>query len=559
MDVTPDHSTLLGRLAHMLRVRGWIVLLVVVLATGAAAALSLTQRPRYQAESQLLISRTDIGDAAGAASAGATQQSDLSRIVQTQAQLARAPRVARRTLDRAGLRERSANALLKRSSVTNEPGTDLLTLRVSDEDRALATRLAGEYAREIVRAQRAQTAARVRAVRADLVRELGAAGTLRAQARELRGQLRRIRRLGAVGEASTDIVRTPSSAAQTQPQLVRNLIAGLLGGLVLGLVAAALRHALDTRLRRSADVQQRLGLPLLARLLAPPKELARDDRLATLLDPTGPDAESFRVLRTNLAFADIDGGARSIIVSSAVQSEGKSTTIANLALAMARGGKRVILCDCDFRRPQLERFFDLEREPGATGIALGRATMEQALVEVDVGAASAAGVPGFHGPSSNGPAAAIGGGRLELLTTGALPPNVGEFVCSNALRDLLRRLSARCDVLLVDAPPLLQAGDAMALTPHVDAILVVARLGLVRRQMADEVKRLLDTAPIVALGVVVTNADLEPGRGYGYGYYDGYDEEPERQLEFEAPEEQTVAPTGHDSPVQHDAPLQREA
>lgn len=160
---------------------------------------------------------------------------------------------------------------------------------------------------------------------------------------------------------------------------------------------------------------------------------------------------------------------------------------------------------------------------------------------------------------------------MELPTTGALPPNVGEFVCSNALRDLLRRLSARCDVLLVDAPLLLQAGDAMALTPHVDAILVVARLGLVRRQMADEVKRLLDAAPIAPLGVVVTNADLEPGRGYGYDYYDGHDEEPELQLEFEAPEEQSVASTGHDGPaysdepvrhdepVQHDAPLQRVA
>lgn len=254
--------------------------------------------------------------------------------------------------------------------------------------------------------------------------------------------------------------------------------------------------------------------------MAPPKALAREDRLATLLDPTGPEAESFRVLRTNLAFAGLDGGGRSVIVTSAVQSEGKSTTAANLALAMARGGKRVILCDCDFRRPQLERFFELAREPGATGIALGQVSVEQALVEFDVGAATAAGVPGFHGPGSNGATAAPGGGRLQLLPTGALPRNVGEFVTSDALGDLLARLSARCDVLIVDAPPLLQGGDAMALTPHVDAILLVARLGLVRRQMLDEIKRLFDSTPAVALGVVATNASLEPGHGYGYRYYE---------------------------------------
>jgi len=534
MVATSDSSTFLRRLAHLLRVRAWIIALAVVLVTGAAVGFSLLQDARYRAESQLLVNRTNLGDVLTGTQASKSPESDFSRVVQTQADLARVPRVARRTLDGAGLRDRSTNAFLAQSSAATDPSTDVLTLRVIDEDRQRATRLAGHYAREFVRYKRDQTANRVRAVRTDLERELAEPATRSDQARQVRGQLRRIRNLAALGDSSVEVVQTPSTAEQTQPKPVRNALLGLLLGLAFGVGTACVRHALDTRLRRSGDVEQRLGLPLLGRLLAPPKELARADRLATLLDPTGPDAESFRVLRTNLAFADIEGKARSIIVSSAVQSEGKSTTVANLALAMARGGKRVILCDCDFRRPQIERFFDLPREPGATGIVLGHATVEQALVEFDVGAASAAGVPGFHGPSSNGPSAAGGGGRLQVLPTGAIPPNVGEFVTSNALRDLLTRLSARCDVLLVDAPPLLQAGDAMALTPHIDAILLVARLGLVRGQMIDEVKRLLDAAPISPLGVVITDASVERGRGYGYGYYYGY-EEPEPEPEREEP------------------------
>ena len=518
MAATKNSSSFLGRLAQVLSVRRWIIVVALALGAGAGIGFSQRQDVRYEAQSQLLVSRTKARDVLTGSQTSRPPESDLRRIVRTQADLLRVPRVARRTLDRAGLRGRSTDAFLKRSSVTTDPSTDLLTLRVVDEQRAVAIRLADAYAREFLGYKRDQTAARVLAVSTDLERELGELAPVSDEAREVRTQLRRIRNLAALDEASIEAVQTPSTAVLTQPKTLRNAVLGLLSGLVLGLALAFLRHAFDSRLRRSRDIEQRLDLPLLGRLEAPPTALAREDRLATLLDPTGPDAESFRVLRTNLEFAGLGGGGRSVIVTSAVRSEGKSTTAANLALAMARGGKRVILCDCDFRRPQLERFFELAREPGATGVVLGRATVEQALVEFDVGAATAAGVPGFHGPSSNDSAAAAGGGRLQLLPTGALPRNVGEFVTSDALGDLLARLSARCDVLLLDAPPLLQGGDAMALTSHVDAILLVARLGHVRRQMLDEVKRLFDSTPAVALGVVVTNANLEPGRGYGYRY-----------------------------------------
>jgi Mrp family chromosome partitioning ATPase/capsular polysaccharide biosynthesis protein len=503
-------------------VRRWIVLLVFALVVGAALAFSLTQDVRYAATSQVLISRTNLGNVLTGTQDPTSQEFDFNRIIQTQANLARIPRVARRVLDAAGFPRRSEDAFLEQSSVATDPSTDILTMRVEDGDRNAATRLASAYAREFVAYKQTQTVNRLIALRTDLENELKTLPESSAQAVQDREQLQRLRNLIALGDSSIAVVQTARTAEQTQPKTARNVILGILLGLVLGIGVAFLVDALDTRMRRARDVEERLGLPLLGRLAAPPRELRREDGLATLLEPNGSDAEAFRVLRTSLQFAEIDHQARSIIVSSAVESEGKSTTVANLAVAMARSGQRVILADFDFRRPYIERFFGLEREPGATGIVLGTATADEALVDVDIGAVAADGVPGFRGAAPNGRAAESSTApraRLQVLPTGVLPPNVGEFVTSGAVRNLVTMLTQRCDVLLIDAPPLLQVGDAMALTPHVEAILLVARLGVVRRQMVDEVRRLVETSPASALGVVVTDAGVEPGRGYGYGYY----------------------------------------
>lgn len=517
--------------------------------TAAAFGYSTIQEVKYEATSQVLVSRSNLGNVLTGTQEPAAQEFDFNRIIQTQANLARIPRVARRTLENAGLAQRrTEDEFLKQSTVTTDPNTDILTLHVVDGNRLLAQNLASSYAREFVRYKQNQTVNRLIGLKNDLETELETLPADSAQAKQDKSQLSRVRNLIALGDSSIDVVQTARRAEQIQPKPVRNIILGVLLGLLLGVGMAFLVDALDTRLRRARDIEERLGVPLLGRLTAPPKQMRRDDRLATLTDPASPDAESFRVLRTNLSFAEVDRQARSIIITSAVQSEGKSTTIANLAVAMARAGQKVILADFDFRRPYLERFFDLQRQPGATGIVLGRATLEQALIEVDVRTPVLEGVAGFPGqaPASNGSSApaARQPGSLHVLPTGELPPNVGEFVTSDALRQLLATLEARCDVLLIDAPPLLQVGDAMALSSHVEAVLLVARLGVVRRHMVDEVKRLLEPSPATTIGVVVTDASVEPGRGYGYGYgyYYGYGEDQGGKRAKPRKSEQTSAP-----------------
>jgi succinoglycan biosynthesis transport protein ExoP len=529
-----------------LRVRRWVIAAVVLVCTGAALGLSMTQKPRYEASSQVLISRTNLGNVLTGTPDPTAQEFDFNRIIQTQANLARVPRVAQRTLQSIVVTDRTPQDFLDSSQVTTDPNTDILTLTVQDGDRRLAVRLASAYAREFVGYKRDATVNRLEGLQKDLEAELETLKPLSALAAQDRAQLRRIRNLISLGDSSTSVVQTAREARQIQPTPLRTALLGALLGLMLGIALAFFVDLLDTRLRRSEEIEEALGLPLLGRLSAPPRALRKKDRIVTLEQPDGPDAEAFRVLRTNLAFADIDRRARSIVVSSAIQGEGKSTTVANLAVTLATAGRRVILVDLDFRRPYVERFFGLPISPGATDVILGEAQLDDALATIKLrpGPAKRAAMPagntngnghaagnGHSNGNGNGNGHANGNGAasagsLKVLTAGELPPNVGEFVSSAALRGLLDTLRDRCDVLLMDTPPMLQVGDAIALTQHVDALVLVARLGVVRRQMVDEVKRTLEASPVAVLGVVITDAGADGasgGYGYGYGYGDYYE------------------------------------
>jgi Mrp family chromosome partitioning ATPase len=229
--------------------------------------------------------------------------------------------------------------------------------------------------------------------------------------------------------------------------------------------------------------------------------------------PTGVQAESFRMLRTNLDFATLGKDARVYMVTSAVQQEGKSTTIANLALALARAGQRVVLVDLDLRRPYVHKFFELEG-PGVTQVALGHVSLDQALAAIAIMDA-----PSGRQANGNGHSRVVKG-VLEVLPSGPIPPDPGEFVGNAALTEILEQLRERADVVLIDAPPVLHVGDAMTLSAKVDGIIVVTRMKIVRRHMLGELQRQLAGSPTPVLGFVVTGADEEQGYEYGYaGYY----------------------------------------
>jgi non-specific protein-tyrosine kinase len=237
------------------------------------------------------------------------------------------------------------------------------------------------------------------------------------------------------------------------------------------------------------------------------------------------------MLRTNLDFVNVERGARTVMVTSASQRDGKSTTVANLAVALARAGKNVVLVDLDLRRPYLHRFFDVAEEPGVTNVVLEQASVDQALSKVwaseapaEVAAAPAASgarrssrakEPARSGTNGRAPAGSV----LEVIPSGTLPPNPGEFVSTRALATLLDRLRERADFVLIDAPPMVGIGDALTISAQVDGIVLVTRMNRLRRPLLFELHRLLETSPTPLLGFVVTGARVD---GEHYYASDGY-------------------------------------
>ncbi len=504
----------------VVRRRLWVILLAVILVPLAAVLFSVRQERMYQASAEVLLSQQNLA-AALTNTMGAIPSQQPDRVAQTQAELARMPEVARRTLSSVGL-HRPALDFLNHSSVRAKQNTDLVTFTVTDHSRALAMVLATAYAKNYVSYRQQVDTSSLRRARAEvrsrigeLRQSLGTNGQLYASLVEKEQELATIE---ALQTSNASVVRTADSAVQVQPRPVQNGVLGLALGLVLGVGLAFLWEALDTRVRSPEEVSERLGLPLLARIPVPPRTLRKGERLVMLSMPHGIQAEAFRMLRTNLGFVRLGHDVRTIMVTSAVEQEGKSTTVANLGIALARAGQRVALVDLDLRRPFLDRFFGQSLRPGITQVAIGEAQLDDALVSIAIGDLIDLRT---RSDSGNGRVTLSSGalpsaGSLSVLVSGASPPNAGEFVGSAAVTAILRELRGRFDTVLIDAPPLLHVGDALTLSAQVDAVFLVTRMNVVRRPMLNEVRRLLDTSPALRLGFVITGA--ESAHGYGYGY-----------------------------------------
>jgi Mrp family chromosome partitioning ATPase len=467
----------------------------------------------------LINSQNAVQNIAG--TAGLVSGQDFQRFLDTQAALAREPAVARQviaTLKPAGL---TAEQFLLNSSVAEHQGANLLVFSVTDRQPSRAVRLAGEYARQYVLFERElDTRALQTALAKVRVRIAGLGRSDRSSAlyASLSDKEQQLETALTLLTSTASVVRTPDQAEQVQPKPVRNAILGLALGLIIGLILALLRDALDSRARTANEIVSETGLTLLARIPRPNRRLRRTNQLVMLADPFSPDAEAIRTLRTNVEFANLQTQARMIMVTSAVEQEGKSTTAANLAVAVARTGARVILVDLDLRRPFLHRFFDHHSRPGITDVALGQVELADALFEVPVGLAVA---PKRTGSSRKRPGATPERQThsLGVLPAGQLPPDPGEFVGTQALAATLAEVRELADVVIVDSPPVLHVSDALVLANVVDAMIVVSRIDVLRRGMLAELHRLLALCSAVKLGFVLAGANHEEGaHAYG-GYY----------------------------------------
>jgi Mrp family chromosome partitioning ATPase len=513
---------------------------VVVFVSTTAYTYSASRSPKYAASADVLLSSQNLAASLNDIQDPGANASDSNRVAQTQANLATAPTVLRLTLQAVGLPQTDIQGLLARSTVRAKPNADILTFEVEDSNATRARELASAYARSYTTYRRTLDSFGVERALARVRQRLQ---ELRTQAEPNRALIAslgenedRLNTLGAFQASNAFLVRSPDSADQISPKPRRALLIGLFFGGLLGLGLALLRDRFDTRVQDPDEVASALGLPLLSRVPELPRRSREAHTLAMLAEPHGISAEAFRILRANVDFATIDGDVKTIMVTSSVEAEGKSTTAANLALAYARAGRRVILVDLDLRRPYVAKFFDLVGAPGVTDIALGEASLEEALTEIDreSGAPSAEPSEVTHGNGEYevgryGAASTDrwvrtrvvdqgSKGNLRVLPSGPMPPDTGEFVGSTWLGQLLQELRRDADIVLVDAPPLLSVSDALALSAHVDAMLFVARLLVVRRSMFKGVRALLSSSPVHVLGCVVAGVQGDPVYAYSYSY-----------------------------------------
>jgi succinoglycan biosynthesis transport protein ExoP len=504
----------------------WIIFTMAILLPVLAVAASLQQRRLYQSTAEILISHQNL-----AASLGGLQQdyTEADRIAQTQASLARVPAVAERAITAARVSGMTADDLLSNSKVSTQANADLLDFSVTNPSRALARRLATAYAQSFSTYQRELDSAAFARARRDVEAQMAQLRAAGAQDSGLYAELvtkdKQLRTLETLQTSNAVLVRQADSAHQVQPRPVRNGILGFVVGLGLGIGLAFLRHALDTRVRSSEEVAERLHVPLLARLPEPPRRLRAKDGLVMLAEPQSGNAEPFRILRTNLEFVSLERGARTIMVTGAIEEEGKSTTVANLAVSLARAGRRVILVDLDLRRPVLHRFFGFDTDMGITDVVLGHQTLDQTLMPVPITEAGANRVTANY----NGQQPVSG--SLAVLQAGSTPPDPGEFIATRALTELLETLARRADIVLIDAPPLLHVGDAISLSSKVGGMIIVVNVDRIRRPVLAELERVLSACPAEALGFVLAGAGSEEGYGYAsYGYYERTSQTRERTL-----------------------------
>jgi capsular exopolysaccharide synthesis family protein len=209
------------------------------------------------------------------------------------------------------------------------------------------------------------------------------------------------------------------------------------------------------------------------------------DHLITVADPRSPVSEAYRTLRTNLDFSSLDKPIKTMLVTSAGPEEGKSTVLANLAVTTAQAGRRVILVDCDLRRPTLHSIFNLKNDVGLTTMVVDDAAMES---------------PPLRDTGVEG---------LQLVSSGPLPPNPSELLGSRRMEEIIAALLERADVVLFDAPPVVAVTDAAVLATKVDGVLLVVNAGGTKRDYARTAKARLEKVNANLLGAVLNNVRFD--------------------------------------------------
>lgn len=441
--------------------RSWRTILVTaLLGVCAAIALTLVSKPVYSAKTQLFVAIQSSGTVSELQQGNTFSQAR----VQSYVKAATTPAVLQPAIDALGLSESPA-ALAERVQASADLNTVLITISAENESPVQAAALAqavGESLIDVV----------------DQLEQPAQGGTSPV-------------RLSVITPATAPSV--PSS-----PNLPINLFIGLIVGFGAGVGIAVLRSTIDTRIRGESDIRDLSSMPLLGGISFDPE--ASQKPLLTQTGAQSPRAESFRQIRTNLQFANVSSESKTMLVTSSLPGEGKSTTATNMAIAMAQAGQRVVLVDADLRRPTVAQYLGLEGNLGLTTALLGSTSIDDLIQP-------------------------WGENEMYVMASGQIPPNPSEILGSAAMSRLIGQLEDIFDVVIIDAPPLIPVTDAAVLSQKVGGVVVVVGAGKTKKQ---DLEKSLESLKLVNARVLGAVLNLLPTKGpdaYAYSYY-SYDSKP---------------------------------
>ena len=436
-----------------IRKRWWMVVGALGVSIGVAVTVTVLTPPQYAASVTFFVSARSTGITDAFQGGTFVQQRVKSYVdVLTSNRLAQA--IVAEQAD--GL---SADAVQAGITAEVVPDTVLVRATVTNGDRALALRLAQSLAIEFP----------------ELVKILETPPK------------------GTTATVGVQIIAEPRLAdAPVSPLPLRNIGLATVLGLIVGAGAAALRESIDTTVRSSETLVKATGAPVLSAI---PFD-AKADKAPLIIDGSAQStrAEAMRQLRTNLQFVNVDQPLKTLVVTSAMPSEGKTSTSINLGIAFAEAGKRVILIDADLRRPKVAEYLGLEGAVGLTNLLAGQVAIGDALQP-------------------------WGGSGLWVLPSGSVPPNPSELLASRNMADLLAALGSGFDMVIIDTPPLLPVTDAAVMSTVADGCLLVTRHGKTTNAQASAAAAALTAVGAKLYGCVLNRAPKKSSGDYAYYSY----------------------------------------
>ena len=509
--LAPDELDLRDYLRVLRRRKGVVVASVLVVVIGALVASAL-QTPVYRAKTELVLQARST-EALFDPDTG--QPRNPERAVQTEIKLIESGPVQAAVEEELGVEVPDVNA-------SGAADTDIVEVSVEHTDPEQAALIANAYADAYIDFRRTQNvndllnaAQEIQAkidelqVQIDAVDAGGEDGgevtdSERSQRDQLvsqqalfRQQLDQLQVGAALKTGGAQIV-TPAAAPSSpvRPTPIRSGVLAGVVGLILGVGLAFLFDYLDDSVRDKHDLDRATGgVPVLGLIpVVPDWKRAQRPMVVAREHPEGPTAEAYRALRTSVQFLGIDRTLRSVQITSSTAAEGKTTTVANLAVLFARAGHRVVAVDCDLRRPRLHAFFGLDNQVGFTTALLGDAPLSQAVQPV---------------PEVS---------RLYVLPSGLVPPLPSELLSSHRTGAVLRTLEEEYDLVLIDSPPAVPVTDAAVLSSWVDGVILVANANMTSRRDFHRAVELLQQIEAPLIGTVLNQAAGEASYGDRYGY-----------------------------------------